>query len=229
MLRVLGFFIGTLIALRLLQAVPLIGRVFHGLLGFWLAAIVVSLAVSWLAEWLLRRRRLSDAVRALGYVDSPHNQGKLGTLLAAHGNHARATASLEKACAGEPEVASWHYQLGLSQLALDRPKQALPALERAAALDAEHAYGGLQLALARAYASSGQGERALEVLERFDHSHGPTPESCYRRARVQTLLGRTVEARASLVQVGALAAQAASFQRKGNRAWVMRAWLARLF
>mgnify|MGYP001609328133 CR=1 FL=1 len=228
MLRIIGFFIGVVLLLRVLQAVPFIGALFHGMLGFWLGAIVLALLASAVTEWFVQRRKLEHSTRALGHVESPHNQGKLGSLLAAHGKYARALPCLEFASAGEPEVAEWHYRRGTTLSALRRNDDALVALERAATIDEEHAYGGVQLALAEVYARRGNSERVLSALERFDRNHGPNPESCYRRAVELKRLGRRDQARACLRQVGELAAHAARFQRKANRAWVLKALLARV-
>ena len=83
MLRLAGFFVATLVVLHFLRQVPVIGQVFDiPILGFWGAAILVSAAASKLADAALRRRRLSHRLRDLGHVETPHNQGKLGTLLA---------------------------------------------------------------------------------------------------------------------------------------------------
>ena len=61
-------------------------------------------------------------------------------------------------------------------------REALAALEHAAVIDAEHAYGGVQLALAAASTRVGDLVRALAALDPFARNHGPSPESAYRRA-----------------------------------------------
>jgi len=227
-LRLVGFFVACVVVLHLLSYVPFVGGLFHSLIGFWVAAIVVAGAASWLAEHGLQSRKLRHSIVALGHVETPHNQGKLGSLLASHGRFARALPHLERAAAGEPEVAEWHHRRGMALLALRRTGEALDALRRAAALDAEHAYGATQLGLARAHATLGDGEASLAALDIFERNHGPSPESAYWRALAHKRAGRRDEAARSLREVSRLAAEAARFQRKRQRIWVLRSWLARL-
>jgi tetratricopeptide (TPR) repeat protein len=226
-LRLLGFLVAVIVLLNLLKAVPGIGGWFHGLLGFWLVAILLAIALSRATEKLQRVRRFASQLHALGHVESPHNHGKLGSLLSANGRPAAALPHLERACAGEPEVAEWRFRRGLALLALGRAPDAITALESAAAIDEEHAYGGVQLALARAHSEARNADAALGALDRFDRNHGPNPESAFRRGLALKLAGRANEAREALAQVGELARRAARFQRPQNRRWVLRAWLAR--
>jgi len=65
------------------------------------------------------------------------------------------------------------------------------------------------------------------VLDRFDINHGPSPESAYRRGVALKKSGRAADARESFRHVGQLAERAARFQKKQQRGWVLRAWLAR--
>ncbi|MCC7015191.1 MAG: tetratricopeptide repeat protein [Planctomycetes bacterium] len=228
MLRLLGFLFVTVVALQLLRGVPVVGSVFHGFFGFWLAAILMALGAAKLTEVLTLRAKLANSLRALGHVESPHNQGKLGSLLASHGRFARALPHLERAVRGEPEVAEWHYRHGQALLETGAHSQAAEALARAAELDPEHAYGGVQLALARAHARRGAPSAALEALDVFDRNHGPNPESAFRRGELLKASGHAAEADESFRRVGALAAHATKFQRKSYRGWALRAWFARL-
>jgi hypothetical protein len=227
-LRLVGFFAAVLLALALLRHVPVIGGIFHGLVGFWLVAIAAALAASKLTAVALERRGLDQQVRALGHVASPHNQGKLGSLYASRGRFARALPHLDQACAGEPDVAEWHYRRGTALLALGRAREAVEALQRAEEIDPRHGYGAIQVTLARALAAHGRGQAALGALDRFDLDHGPAPESAYWRGVVLKKLGRVPAARASLRRVAELAAIAPRYRRRENRAWIWRAWLARL-
>jgi tetratricopeptide (TPR) repeat protein len=226
-LRLAGFFVVTILMLNLLRQVPWIGGLFHGLLGFWLAAIAVAALASKLADAAVSRRRLSNSVRALGAVDRPHNHGKLGSLYSAHRRFARALPHLDLAAEGEPGFAEWHYRRGLALLELGRRNEAIAALEKAEELSPEHAYGAIPLALARARLELGETAAALEALDCFERNHGPSPESAYWRGRVLRRAGRAAEARASFRDVGQLAAQAARFQQKRHRGWVWRSWWAR--
>jgi tetratricopeptide (TPR) repeat protein len=129
---------------------------------------------------------------------------------------------------GEPELAEWRYRLGLALLASGRAAEALGELGAAAELAPEHAYGGVQLALARARLESGDAEGTLAALDTFDRNHGANPESSFRRGQALRALGRREEARGCFQHVTQLARRAARFQRAQNRPWVWRALLQRL-
>jgi Flp pilus assembly protein TadD len=227
-LRLAGFFALVLVGLALLRQVPYVGGLFSGLFGFWLGVILLSSLLTWASGVLLRRRRLAVRTRELGNVESPHNQGKLGALLLAHGRGAGAVEPLRRAVAGEPETVEWHYRLGCALLAAGAAAQAIEPLQHAVELEEEYAYGAVQLRLAEALTRAGQPEAALAALERVERNHGPSPESAYRTGVAARRLGRKDEARAAFVRVSELAAQGASYQRGTNRGWVLRAFVARL-
>lgn len=229
-LRLLGFFVLVLVVLQALRWVPVIGPFFrNSFFGFWIAAILVSLALSRVATRTVDRRRSARKRAELGLVETPHNQGKLGTLLLAEGRARAAIGPLRIAVTGEPRSAEWRYRLGLALLATAKHDEAADELARAAELEPEHAYGGVQLRLAEALLKAGRREEALAVVERFEANHGPSPESAYRRGALLRALGRRDEARVSFATVGALAARSARFQRGEARAWAARALFARIF
>jgi tetratricopeptide (TPR) repeat protein len=228
MLRMAGFFVLVLVSLQFLRHIPIIGVLFRGLFGFWIGAILISWLLTYVSGVLLRRRRLTVRMRELGNVESAHNQGKLGSLMLAHGQARRAVTHLENAAVGEPESAEWHYRLGCALLAAGRPEQAIGPLTRAHDINEEHAYGAVQLRLGEALLKAGKGEAALEAFERFERNHGPSPESCYRRGTTLRALGRKQEAKQTFSRVQDLAAKAATYQRGSNRGWVLRATLAKL-
>ena len=227
-LRMLGFFLLAWVLLGVLQTLPGIGGLFRGFFAFWFVLIGLSVAFERGSRWLLRRRKLESELRALGNVESPHNQGKLGSLLLAHGRAGEALEALERATEGEPDVAEWHYRLGQALLARDRGQEAVAALERAAAIDEEHAYGGVQLALAEAHQALGQYERALERCATFERNHGPSPESAYRRGLALRGSGDKAGSARAFEQVARLAEDGPRYQRRDNGRWVRRARLARL-
>jgi tetratricopeptide (TPR) repeat protein len=227
--RLLGFFVLAWILVEVLQALPVVGSYFHGLLGFWLVLIALSVLSGRLARAGRRRAKLESEIRALGNVDSAHNQGKLGSLLLAHGRVKPAVVHLERAAQGEPERAEWHYRLGQAQLQAGRPEAAIGPLERAVALDEEHAYGGVQLALAEACTALGRFPEALERLRVFERNHGPSPESAYRRGQALKKQGEHGAAKRAFAEVAALARSSARYQRKHHGRWVLRAQLSRLF
>ena len=228
MLRLLGFFVLAYLLVSLLAGVPGIGWLFRGFFGFWLAAILLGVALTRLSELGVRRARMGSRMRELEAVDSPHNQGKLGSLLLGGGSAARAVPHLERAVEGEPESAEWRYRLGQALLRTGQGARAVEVLQAAAAIDEEHAYGGVQLALAEARLRNGDAAGALAALDTFDRNHGPSPESAYRRGIALRKLGRRDEAAASLRKVGELASRAAKFKQQENRGWVLRAFFARI-
>jgi tetratricopeptide (TPR) repeat protein len=227
-LRWVGFFVAVIVVLNVLGHIPVVGDIFHGFLGFWLVAILLSIGAARFADWGMRRRRLANNMRALGHVDTAHNNGKLGVLYANARRSRKALPHLERAAEGEPEVAEWQYRRGTVLLDLRRAEEAVVSLERANAIDPEHAYGAVQLALADAHIQTGHAKAALESLDLFDRNHGPTPESAYWRGVALKKLGRGAEGRAILRSVGGLVQHTAKFHRKQQRAWIWRAWLASL-
>jgi len=228
MARIAAFFVTVFVLVALLRAVPGVGGWFGGFWSYWLVAIALGYGLTHAGVRLNARRRLASQIRALRDVESAHNQGKLGSLLLAHGSVGKALPHLERAVAGEPDVAEWSYRLGLALTRRGRAREAVAALERAAELDEEHAYGGVQLALAAARDAAGDRDGALAALARFERNHGPSPESACRRGRALRAAGRRDEARAAFDEALDLARRAARFQRARNRPWALRAWLARL-
>lgn len=226
MLRLLGFFVVVLLALQVLRQVPVIGRLFDiPILGFWGAAILVSVVASKLAAMAVDRRRFARKRRELTNVETPHTQGKLGSLLLASGRKRAAIEPLQRAAAGEPDSATWAYRLGCALLGAGRAADAVLPLARAAELDEEHAYGAVQLRLAEALTKSARGDEALTVLDRFEKNHGESPESAFRRASALRALGRKSEARASYRRVRELFRAAVRYQRNAARGFALRAFL----
>jgi tetratricopeptide (TPR) repeat protein len=228
-LRLLGFFVVVLLVLNVARHLPLVGGLFQiPLFGFWLAAILVSAVGSKFAGNWVDRRKERSLERQLGEVDTPHNLGKLGSLLLAQGRHARALGYLGRAINGEPDVAEWRYRAGCALLGLGRPEEAVDVLIHCMKINEGHAYGQVLLRLGQAYQGAGQAAEALEILERYDVNHGPCPESAYRRGLALKALGRGEEARAALSSVGELVKQAPAYQRRGTWPWVARAGWARI-
>lgn len=225
--RLILFFVVVLVVLQVLRHVPVIGGIFQiPLIGFWLAAILVSAVGSKLAADWVDRRKKRALERQLGVVDTPHNLGKLGALLVAQGRHKQALEYLAKAIEGDPDTPEWYYRAGCALLGLSRFDDAVDALEACAERNEEHAYGAVLLRLAEAWLGRGQPDRALEVLERFERNHGPSPESTYRRGLALKKLGRRDDARSALAEVSRLANTATGLQKKGAWSWVLRAWVA---
>ncbi len=227
--RFLGFFILVFALLFVLRGIPVIGAVFQiPLIGFFLAAAIVSTIAARVGTGVVASRKHASEVERLGAVDTPYNQGKLGQLLEKSGKPKQAIAPLEAAIRGEPEVVEWHYRLGRAQLALGNLDEAVEHLEDARELDEEHAYGQVLLSLAEALRARGDDSFALQALERFELLQGPTPESAFRRGQVLARLKQKQRARAAFDEVGRLAREQPGYQRASGRRWASKALFAKL-
>ena len=229
MLRLIGFFLLALAALAVLRELPVVGGIFRiPLVGFYLAAIVVSAVLAWWGSRAVDRGRFQRMRRELGQTDTPHNRGKLGSLLLAQGRHRQAIPHLEAAVEGDPDEVDWPYRLGVALLEAGKPGEAVAPLERAVELQEGHAYGAALLRLSEALLRSGRAAEALEVVRRFERGYGETPESAYRRGVAAREAGRKDEAQASFQRVPELASSAARYQRSEARWWAWKAFWARL-
>jgi tetratricopeptide (TPR) repeat protein len=230
-LRVLGFFLLAMLLASVLRHVPLIGPVFAGtgVFGIFLSAALLSFAFARYGERLFTARKLKNEIRALGAVESAHNQGKLGSLLLARGRARKALVPLENAVAGEPDVAEWHYRLGLARLELGDAAGALDAFERCVACEEEHAYGSAMLRRAECLQRLGRAAEALAVLDTHERNHGEGPEASFRRGRALSSLKRRSEARAAFDRAIELAARATRYQKAAATGWAVRARVARMF
>jgi tetratricopeptide (TPR) repeat protein len=229
-LRWLGFFALAVLFASVLGHLPLVGPLFRGtgIIGILLSAVILSAVVARVGARLFSRRKLRSELRVLGEVDKPHTRGKLGALLLAHGSARAAIPHLEEATRGEPEVAEWHYRLGLARRATREHAGALAAFEACVAREEEHAYGSAQLRRAEALLALGRGADSLAVLALFERNHGPSPESAYRRGLALRALGKKDEARRAFREVGELARKATRYQRRAAGVWALRAGLARI-
>jgi tetratricopeptide (TPR) repeat protein len=229
-LRLAAFFVLAVALSAVLGHLPLVGPLFRhtGILGVLLSAALLSAVFTRLGERLLSGRKLRAELRSLAAVASAHNQGKIGTLTLARGRPRAALAPLEAATRGEPEVAEWHYRLGLARLAVKDLSAALVSLEACIALEEEHAYGSAVMRRAETLARLGRPGAALEALALFEQNHGPSPEAAFRRGRALDALGRRDEARAAYREVGALARTAARYHQRSAGVWALRALLARI-
>lgn len=228
MLRLLGFFCVVFVALAVLRQLPFVGGVFQiPFVGFYLAAIVVSLASARMGTVLMDRRRFAKSVQSLGEVDTPHNRGKLGALLVRSGKHREALPHLEAAWEAESEVAEWAYRVGRSRLKMGDAGGAAEALARAVEVDEEHGYGEALRRLAEALTRAGAADEALLRLDRHDVIYGETPESAYLRGRAQLARGDKDAAAAAFERAPRLVAGVAKYQREGARMWAWKAQWAR--
>lgn len=229
MLRLVGYFALVFVALYVLRHVPVVGELFRiPLLGFIVAAALVSAGISWYGVRALDARSARAMVSRLGAVDTPHNQGKLGAFVLSQGRARKAIPHLERAVAGEAGSAEWNYRLGCAYLASRRPAEAARVLEDCTRIDPDHAFGAAQVRLSEAHLRAGAADRALAAIQRFEDERGANPESAYHRGQALARLGRKPEARAAFTEVGHLAAHSARFQRAQQRSYTLRAGLRRL-
>ena len=227
MLRLIGYFLLVFVALAVLRQLPFVGAVFDiPFVGFYLAAIVVSLVSARMGSKLVDKRRLRRSISALGEVDTPHNAGKLGALLAGQGKHREALPHLEKAWAYDGEVAEWAYRVGRSRLSLGDIEGASEALAKAVLVDEEHGYGEALRRLSEALTLGGSPDEALTRLDRHDVIYGETPESAYLRGRAHQGRGDREAAKAAFARAPGLVEDVVKYQRAGARAWALRARLA---
>jgi tetratricopeptide (TPR) repeat protein len=229
-LKLIGFFVLALVLASVLGHVPVIGPVFRhgGIFSILITAALLSFVLTRASQHLLSARRLKSELRALEAVGNAYNHGKIGALYLARKRPRKAREHLALAAEGEPELAEWHYRLGLAELALGDHAAALAALERCLALDEEHAYGAASMRRAECLLALGRPEEALDALGVFERNHGPSPEHAFRRGRALRALGRRDEARRAFSEVGELARRATRYQRREAAWWALRAQLARL-
>jgi len=229
MLRLVGFFALVLVAYRFLVVMPVVGPVLGrlGIFGYWAVAILVSVLLARLGEKLVQRALLKKRMRDLGVVETPNNEGKLGTMLLQSGRVRAAVPHLEAAFAGQPEVSDWAFGLGRAMLTLGKPEKAGSYFARVVADSPIHGYGGAYLGLADAALALGRAEGALEALDQHDQHHGANPKSLYLRGKALRALGRKDEARVAFGKVLELGSDLPKFQRKGYLSLAFKAMLAR--
>ena len=190
---------------------------------------LLSAVLTRFGERLVSARKLRGELASLGAVASAHNRGKMGMLYLSRGRPRAALAPLEEAVRGEPEVAEWHYRLGLARLATRAFAPALESFQRCVALEEEHAYGVAQLRVSECLARLGRQEDALAALATFERNHGPSAESACRRGFALRALKRKAEAQAAFGEALELARRATRYQKKHATVWAMRAGVARYF
>ena len=229
--RLIGFFVLAWLLAGLLGQLPVVGPYIQrtGCLGIWVAAMLLSWGVGRWGNFAFQARRDASAVKQALAVDTPTGHGKVGSLFLAQGRARKALPHLENAAEGEPEIAEWHYRLGLARLALGLHAEAHSALQACLELDGEHGYGGARMRMAEVFAQGGHHESALKALEIYERNHGPGPESAYRRGLSLRKLGQKDEAKRAFEEVPKLAQELARYQKQASTQWVLKARLASLF
>jgi tetratricopeptide (TPR) repeat protein len=227
-LRLAGFFLLVVVIAAVLGNVPVIGPLFnHNIFGMLIVASALSAVIGRYGERMLVARKLRGELRSLAAVGNAYNHGKIGALYLSRGRPRQALEHLELAVQGEPDVAEWHYRLGLARLGARELEPALASFERCVTLEEEYAYGAAQMRRAECLQRLGRSQDALEALQVHERNHGPSPEASFRRGQALRALGRKAEARAAFSEVGELARRAARYQRRSAGWWALRAGLAR--
>lgn len=229
MLRLIGFFLLVFVAMLVLREVPYLGAPFRiPLLGFYLTAIVVSIIGARLATAAADRAKQKRLERELGGVDTPYNRGKLGLLMLQQGRARQAVPHLETALAADPGSEEFQYRLGLALLDSDSPMEAASYLEPLVARNEDYAYGAALLALSSARCEAGEARSALDAVEQYERSFGPTPESCYRRGVALRAIGDRSGSARAFASIGGIAAKLPAYQRRVATGWWIKAQLAKL-
>lgn len=130
-------------------------------------------------------QRFAQAIdRAPG---DPYAQQALGLVYFSQGGSygPKAFEYLQKAAELAPEVADFHYRLGVAYVENDRYRDAVDPLTRAVELDPKKARYRLPYAIA--LARTGERTKSVEQLEAV-LQHGPTPEEVRLAARVAKVL-----------------------------------------
>jgi tetratricopeptide (TPR) repeat protein len=225
-LRLALYVLGVFALLMVLRQVPVLGPVFGiPILGFFLAAAILSALVGWWTARAVETRGLRRAARELGATDTPRNQGKLGALYVARRRYRAALAPLERAAAGEPQHAEWQHRLGQARLATGDARGAVVALERAVEIDPAHAYGAPWLRLAEARLALSEAREALAAVEHFERERGPTAESAWWRGLALRAAGEKALAREAFGSVGRRAEEALRGARAGLVVLRVKAWV----
>ncbi|QDU68094.1 tetratricopeptide repeat protein [Engelhardtia mirabilis] len=229
-MQLVGIFLGAFVLYNVLSVVPLIGGLVRAssLLGFLACFLIVSALAKRLVASREARTRDGASLADLRRVNTPHGRGKLGAALLARGRVRASIEPLEEARRGDPEAIEWPYRLGCARLASGSPQPAVAELRAVVERDEEYAYGGALMRLAEATLASGDPAGSLELLERVDRNHGPSPEAAYRRGRALVALGRSAEAKTAFASARQLADEAPKFQRSEARGWALKAWWAGL-
>lgn len=229
MLRLIGFFMVVFVAMLVLRELPYIGAPFRiPLLGFYLAAIIVSILGARFASKAADRAKQKRLERELGGVDTPYNRGKLGLLMLKQGRAEQAVPHLAAALAADPDSEEFQYRLGLAELESGAPEAAAQTLARLVARNEDYAYGAALLALSTARCQAGEARSALDAVEQHDRSFGPTPESCFRRGKALRAIGDRSGSARAFAAIGGLAAKLPAYQRRAASGWWIKAQLAKL-
>jgi len=223
----------------ILQAVAIIHFIRRRPDGFWLWIIIlggglgalVYIAVEVIPDAgllrdefkvLPRRSRISE-LRALAEVNpAPANLEELGALYLEDGKYQKALECFDRAIASRADSIDTFYRRGLAEMELDMFPLAIVDFERVVRADPKydfHRAGGL---LARAYAKTGQTEKAEALFQKV-MVIATSSELQYYYAEFLASLGRKAEANEWLTRILSKKRTMPAFQKRRDRPWFRRA------
>jgi hypothetical protein len=141
-----------------------------------------------------RRKRISQLEMAIRDNPSAGNYEELGNLLMDDGKLALARTAFDKAIAARSDTPDTYYRRGVCALLLGDALGALPDLERVVAREPGYDFRRAPALLARAYALTGQKEKA-ETLFRQVVALSTLSETYLNFAELLAAEGHTAEAR----------------------------------
>jgi hypothetical protein len=176
-----------------------------------------------------RRRRIHELEREILDNPSAGNYEELGLLYLDDGDFARARACYDKAISARADSIDPFYRRGVAEVELGDFAAAVPDLERAVSADADYDFHRGKGLLARAYAQTGQNEKA-DAMFREAVRISTISETYYHYALYLESRGRTVEAREWAQRILDQGATMPGYQKRRERPWFRkaRAMLGRL-
>ncbi len=169
-----------------------------------------------------RRKRIGELEIAIRDNPSAGNYEELGNLYMDDGNFQSARAAFDKAIAARADTLDTFYRRGICALQLGDATAAIPDLERAVGKESDYDFHRAAGLLARAYAQTGQKERA-EALFRQVTVLSTLSETYLNFADLLASEGRNAEARQWAQKVLDKGPTMPGYLRRRERPWFRRA------
>jgi hypothetical protein len=169
-----------------------------------------------------RRKRIGELEIAIRDNPSAGNYEELGNLYMDDGNFQSARAAFDKAIAARADTLDTFYRRGICALQLSDATAAIPDLERAVGKESDYDFHRAAGLLARAYAQTGQKERA-EALFRQVTVLSTLSETYLNFADLLASEGRNAEARQWAQKVLDKGPTMPGYLRRRERPWFRRA------
>ncbi len=177
----------------------------------------------YLGEYYHTLKRPADALatwrlNVAGPSKNARSLGRLGEVLAGFGYRAEALEPLTEACRLEPDDFDLRLKLADLRLAMDKPAEAIPELEKAEAVaSAEEQLEAVVERIIRAYQASGTLARRIEALQK-ELTDKPTAAGWTRLARLLEAEGKAADAARAI-------GEATKLDPRSVSAWVATARL----